>query len=769
MKKTETESIVARRLFLRGLIQGVGFRPYIYRLAQALELCGWVRNTATGVEVHLEGAPPAVDEFIHRLQDELPPGAWLLDQHLAEMEVEGLPNFRIIESDEQSISTGAVVPPDVATCPQCLTEFNHPGDRRSRYPFISCTFCGPRFTTITALPYDRPASTFAPFPLCEDCQREYTHPGDRRFHAQTTACPTCGPRLALITPESTHWHQQALNLVKKLLTEGGVAAVKGLGGYCLACDAANDSAVGRIKEWKSRGDKPLAVMAASLSQAERMVILNEEERSLLSSPQAPILLCAKRIPDPLSQEIAPGLSHHGVMLPTTAMHHLLLEGDYIALVMTSANRRGEPIIIEDQEAISLLDEDIDAILSYDRTIYRRTDDSVATFFGKLPLLLRTGRGYAPLTVPWQRDIPQTLAYGSDLKNTFCVTGRGLAYISQHIGDLESASTLDFYRKQMEELLTLYSLKPQTAAADLHPGYYSTRLAQEEWRGDDLILVQHHHAHIASVLAELGEFSGVFLGIACDGTGYGEDGAVWGGEVLEVDVEGGTFTRLAHLDYLPLLSGEMAIREPWRQACAYLWASPAGNAKGARNFLEKIPGDELLLLRSIFDNGEYSPPTSSCGRLFEAVGALLNLTRVNDYNAQSAMLLEACAREDDSEVYPGDLRRENEGALKLNWRGIIAGVVDDLGRKVPPESISYRFHRSIARLFARAVNATFNPQRHRGVVASGGCFQNRLFLSLLVEELKSAGHNVLTHQRVPPNDGGLALGQALIASAHLAKR
>jgi len=763
----EKNQRVFRRLHLRGLIQGVGFRPFIYRLAQEHNICGWVRNTATGVEAQLEGAPGAVDEFIHHLRNGLPAGAWLLELRLEQAKQEFASDFKILESSAERASQGAVVPPDIATCPDCLAEFRDPKNRRYRYPFISCTFCGPRFTVISTLPYDRPGTTFATFPLCPDCAREYTNPGDRRFHAQTTACPVCGPRLALITPDSTMWGEEALQCAQRLLVDGGVIAVKGLGGYCLAGDAENDTAVSCIKIWKRRGDKPLAVMVADLARAEQIVVLEEGERNLLSSPQAPILLCAKREPSPLSAEVAPQLSRHGVMLPSTAMHHLLMEGDYLALVMTSANRKGEPIIIEDGSALALLDEGIDAVLCHDRPIYRRADDSVTTFFQGKPLLLRSGRGYAPLTIPWPTNLPSVIAYGSDIKNTFCVTGEGLAYLSQHIGDLESAVTLDFYQRQREELLRLYSLTPQAAGADLHPGYYSSRLASEEWAGNNLILVQHHHAHIASVLAEWGKFSGVFLGVACDGTGFGEDGAIWGGEILEVDVERGSFRRLAHLDYLPLLGGESAVREPFRQACAYLWASSAEKAKEAKKFLETVPGDELLILRAMFDRREHSPLTSSCGRLFEALGAFLGLARINDYDAQSAILLEAVAREASAGAYPIELIHNDQGPLKLDWRGIISGVVKDLGGKRPLSEIAYRIHYSLALLFAEGVKAVFDVNRHSGIVLSGGCFQNKLFLALLLKELSQLGCNVLIHQRVPPNDGGLALGQALVAAFRVA--
>jgi hydrogenase maturation protein HypF len=762
VNKVEGNRKVYRRLNLRGLIQGVGFRPFIYRLAQEHNICGWVRNTAVGVEAQLEGAPSAVDEFVHHLRNGLPPGAWLLELRLEQSERELAGDFRILESSEERTNRGSVVPPDVATCPDCLDEFRNPQDRRHRYPFISCTFCGPRFTIITALPYDRPATTFSAFPLCPDCAREYADPADRRFHAQTTACPVCGPRLALITPCSTMWGEEALQSAQRLLLDGGVIAVKGLGGYCLAGDAKNDTAVSRIKIWKNRGDKPLAVMVADLTRAEQIVALEEGERELLFSPLSPILLATKREPALLSEEVAPRLSRHGVMLPSTAMHHLLMEGNYLALVMTSANRKGEPIIIDDNSALALLDEGIDAVLCHDRPIYRRADDTVATFFQGKPLLLRSGRGCAPLTIPWPRNLPSVMAYGSDIKNTFCVSGEGLAYLSQHIGDLESAVTLDFYQQQRDELLRLYSLTPQAAAADLHPGYYSSRLASEEWPASNLITVQHHHAHIASVLAERGRFGGVFLGVACDGTGFGEDGAIWGGEILEVDVEKGGYRRLAHLDYLPLLGGEGAIREPFRQACAYLWASSLERTKSVVRFFETIPGDQLLVLRAMFDRREHSPLTSSCGRIFEALGAFLGLARVNDYDAQSAILLEAVAREVNVDAYPVELINNDQGPVRLDWRGIISGVVKDLTGRKPLSEIAYRIHYSLALLFAMGVEAKFDARRHSGVALSGGCFQNKLFLKLLLKELSQLGCEVLIHQRVPPNDGGLALGQALVA-------
>jgi hydrogenase maturation protein HypF len=741
-----------------GLVQGVGFRPFVHATATALGLTGTVANDSAGVVVEAEGAPEAVAALGAALSRDAPPLAVVERVESAAVAPTGGTGFRI--ADSQRLDGGrTLASPDVATCADCLRELADPGDRRYRHPFITCTNCGPRFTIITDLPYDRPATTMAGFPMCADCAREYADPADRRFHAQPIACPGCGPRLQLVGEGARGHGEAALAGARALLAAGAVVAVKGLGGYHLACDATNEDAVATLRRRKARGAKPFAVMVPDLATARELAVLGDLDAALLASPRRPVVLVERRPGAWSAPSVSPGNPDLGLLLPYTPVHTLLLglpgdEPGPRALVMTSGNLAGEPIVTDDADALVRLAGLADAWLRHDRPIRVPCDDSVARVVDGEELPIRRSRGYAPLPVSLPVAIPPSLAVGADLKNT-CAVGTGrYAWLSQHVGDMDDLRTLDAFGATQEHLRMLTGVAPTHLAADGHPLYRSTGWARRERGGRVLTGVQHHHAHIASVMAEHGlDGTRPVIGIAFDGTGYGTDGAVWGGEVLVADYAG--FERIGHLGYVPLPGGDASVRRPYRMALAHLRAAGVAWTDDLP-CVAACPAAERAVLDHQLSTGLGCVPTSSMGRLFDAVSALAGVCQVADHEGQAAVELEGAGRG----VRAPDGYRFGEA---MDPAPVIRAVAADVRAGVARAVVSARFHAAVVDLVS-GVAATARAATGLSTVAlSGGVFQNPTLLAGVCRALRRNDFTVLRHRVVPPNDGGIALGQLMIVA------
>jgi hydrogenase maturation protein HypF len=787
MTKPET---TARYIHITGVVQGVGFRPFVYNLALELELVGWVLNSSSGVEIEAIGSPSALEAFARRLESDAPPLArieTITVREIAVSEVE-LPEpggFAIRHSEAQP-GEFQPISPDIAVCDDCLAELFEPDDRRYRYPFINCTNCGPRFTIIQDIPYDRPQTTMAPFEMCPDCQAEYDDPTDRRFHAQPNACPVCGPQVTFRIPvpegepSDLLTRDEAVRATRRALLDGDVVAIKGLGGFHLACDATNDEAVRKLRERKGRVDKPFALMAFDLPTVKAFCSVSDEERELLTSRERPIVLLEERPESPISSVVAPGNDTLGVMLPYTPLHYLLLEptdGFPPALVMTSGNYSEEPIATGNEEALDRLDELADAFLLHDREIHARCDDSVTRVLapevsnvepGK-ELPIRRSRGYAPYPVHLPFPVPQVLAVGGELKNTFCLTRDRYAFLSQHIGDMENYETLTFFEEMVEQLKRTFRIEPTIIAHDMHPAYLSTRYAKEQSAAYDArIAIQHHHAQVASCMAEHG-LTGErpLIGVAFDGTGYGSDGAIWGGEFLVMDYA--SFRRAAHLKYVPLPGGDAAIRRPYRIALAHLWAAGVSWDDGLPPVLA-APVEERRVLVQQLEREVNTVPTSSSGRLFDAVSSLAGVRQAINYEAQAAIELEALVQGDERGTYPFDfdshISDNAEGTshvTRIDASPMIRAVVADVKAGVPAGVIAARFHNGMARMIRDTCVRLREESGLNEVALSGGVFQNVTLLERVLPLLEEASFTIYTHHLVPPNDGGLSLGQAVIAA------
>jgi hydrogenase maturation protein HypF len=725
-----------KQIRIRGTVQGVGFRPFVANLARRMQISGFVRNNESGVEIEAEGE--AVEEFLRELRSGAPVLARIGEVEVSVLPALGTSGFEILASAAATGGFG-LVPPDIATCEECLRDLREPGNRRYGYAFTNCTNCGPRYTIIRDVPYDRAATTMADFRMCEDCEREYHEAADRRFHAQPNACALCGPQLSAPIKHARAW-----------LHAGEIVAIKGLGGYHLACDARNDAAVCRLRERKRRGDKPFAVMVRDAEEAARLCEVSEGERELLTGPRRPIVLLKKKAAGEL-HGVAARNPNLGVMLPYTPLHHLLFEGVELgALVMTSGNVSEEPIVSreEDLPRIGAL---ADRVLSHNRPIRTAVDDSLVRVFRGRPMLLRRSRGFAPAPMDLGRGVPDLAAAGGELKNTFCLTSGHYAILSQHIGDLENYETLLFFRETLDHLQRFFRVKPEAVAHDLHPAYLSTRAAKD--MDLPLVGVQHHHAHAASCMAEH-RLEGRAIGVAFDGTGYGTDGAIWGGEVLSCDYA--RFERRYHLRYVPLAGGDAGAREPWRSALAYL--RDAGLTADDAPALEEVEERRRRVVERMIERGVQTVPTSSCGRLFDAVSALLGVCLENRYEAEAAMELEAAACGDGA-AFGFDLHAE-----VIDLRQTTRELVTALRNGEPVGTLSARFHETLASAIAEAcVRVRANDGLDR-VCLSGGSFQNVRLLEATVARLERAGFHVYWQSEIPPNDGGLALGQAAIAAA-----
>jgi len=753
---------ISRRIQVQGIVQGVGFRPFVYEQAVKNHLTGWVRNSSSGVEIEINGAPDGIENLISALSDHLPPLARVDTLQVTEIQPEFFPDFQILSSQPQP---GEYIPisPDIAICGDCQNELFDPKDRRYRYPFINCTNCGPRFTIIEDIPYDRPLTTMKGFPLCPQCTAEYKNPLDRRFHAQPIACPDCGPQLSFIASgKEEAAGEEALQLARKWIRQGKIVAVKGLGGYHLACDARNEAAVASMRNRKKRSDKPFALMAFDLASIKSACDVSGSEEVLLLSRQKPVVLLNQKPANGIAPSVAPGLDTLGIMLPYTPLHLLLLEpeaGYPDLLVMTSGNMSEEPIAYIDEDGFRRLQPIADAFLNHDRPIHMRVDDSVVREERGKIYPIRRARGYAPDAVTLAQNVLQVLATGALLKNTFCLTRDKYAFISHHIGDLENYETYRSFKEGIAHYQNLFRITPERVVCDLHPDYLSTRFALEFSQEHQLpvMQVQHHHAHLASVIAENHlPVDEKVIGLCFDGTGYGTDGRIWGGEVLVGNCR--NYLRYAHLAYQPLPGGDAAIHHPARIALAYLWN-------------EKIDWDELTglvnsnlcsadrtILLAQLQNSINTPQTSSMGRLFDAVSALTGICTETSYEAQAAILLEVAANPAATGHYPMPL---TAGVWEIE--PLLQGIIADLYHNVSKADIAGKFHNSIA-LAAIEVCETVRAHSGCSVAAlSGGVWQNRLLLRKTVSGLKSKGFTVLTHHQVPSNDGGLSLGQAWIAA------
>ena len=756
---------------MRGIVQGVGFRPFIYALARRHALCGVVRNDSEGVHIEVEGPLEELESFLRGIREEAPPLAVVEGVAWSPSAVLGEREFRIEESragDRRS----ALVSPDTATCGECLAELLDPADRRYRYPFTNCTNCGPRFTITRSVPYDRPATTMAGFTLCPECQREYDDPSDRRFHAQPNACPDCGPRLRLLDRFGHELRGKPEDPVLRaagMLRGRSIFAIKGLGGYHLSCDPFDEKAVKTLRGRKVRQDKPFALMVRDVEQARELCWISSAEEALLTSPARPVVLLKRREGSGVVEEVAPRQETLGVMLAYTPLHYLLLRDAGIPLVMTSGNRSDEPIAYRDEEAMKQLGSIADYFLVHDRPIYMRTDDSVVRLVGGTPYPLRRARGYAPAPLGMRESFGRhVLACGGELKNTFCVARGRHAFLSHHIGDLENYETLRSFTEGVDHYRDLFDVEPEVVAYDLHPEYLSTKYARElEEGGMPAVGVQHHHAHVASCLADNERPSEErAIGVALDGTGYGTDGAVWGGEFFEGSIREG-FARRGHLEYAPLPGGTAAIREPWRGAVARLVTlyGEEETLKLPLAVVRRVGERNVRLVARLVERGLNTPPTSSSGRLFDAVAALVGVpgSRRSTYEGQAAVELELAASGPAEEGYPFRLLAISEGPGWVVETGrILRGVVEDLLAGRSAGEISSKFHRAVAEVVVAGCER-IREEGGPGVVAlSGGTFQNLLLLEQVSGLLEERGFVAYRHRRVPANDGGLALGQAVLA-------
>ncbi|MGE5844321.1 MAG: carbamoyltransferase HypF [Syntrophaceae bacterium] len=755
------------RTLFAGVVQGVGFRPFLYRVATKHRLGGFVCNTPGGVTLEVEGPAGRIERFFSDVLKSLPPAADVSNVSCAEVAVLGESAFRIVASEQEG-KKEVFISPDIGTCADCLRELKDPLDRRYRYPFINCTHCGPRLTIIRDVPYDRQNTSMACFALCPRCRAEYEDPADRRFHAEPNACSLCGPQLRITDETGAPLREAPADPVEKaaeLLRAGHVLAIKGLGGFHLAVDATNEEAVRRLRSRKYREEKPLAIMVKDIDAASQIAKIGRAERELLLSVQRPIVLCRKRDGHLIAPSVAPGVPNQGIMLPYTPLHHLLLESNFAALVMTSANQVDEPICIANREALSRLKGIADFYLFHNRDILVRCDDSVASVMGKAPVMLRRSRGWAPKPISLKRSYPDVLALGPQLKATLCILKGGLAWLSPHIGDLETPEARDFHRESLRLMERIAECRPDVIACDLHPAYWTTRLA-EELPHSQIIRVQHHHAHIASAMAENG-LSCRVIGIAMDGTGYGADGTAWGGEVLAADEV--DFRRAGHIRPFLLPGAERAVKEPWRVAVSLLRESFGEGWRGAAGRLPLMEKENHFdILENMMAQGFNSPLTSSLGRVFDGVSAILGTRQAVSFEGQAAMELETLAAGRTKKSYPFEVLQDGGGVI-LDLRPLVRAIAEERIKGKDPAAIAAAFHRSIIGGIA-AMTVAVREQTGLGkAVLSGGCFQNRVLLEGTVRELEKAGFEVYTHRMLPANDGCIALGQAIVAAAQLQAR
>ena len=768
-------------ILVKGVVQGVGFRPFVYNLAKSLQLTGYVNNSSKGVSIEIEGDNG--EAFVDRLTGEAPPLSQVMSVDVTPMPYHGYSDFQIMESEDEGSFT--LVSADVSICKDCFREMLDQSDRRYLYPFINCTNCGPRYTITKSVPYDRPNTTMSVFQMCPDCKKEYYNPEDRRFHAQPNACPVCGPQVQLkVENETLPLEENPIKETIRLLKEGNILAIKGLGGFHIGCDAMNKEAVRKLRAKKRRSNKPFALMSPDIETIRKFCEVSQDEEALLTSNKRPIVLLKKK-PNLLPEEVAPNNPCIGFMLPYTPLHYLLFYypippspplnkggiggGNFDALVMTSGNISEEPIVIDNEEAVSKLSDIADAFLVHNRDIFMRVDDSVTRVIGKNSIInsnksgssvffIRRSRGYVPDPVLLHDDGPEVLGCGADLKNIFTLTKGSFAIPSQHIGDMENYETLMFFEESLRNLKDVYRVKPEALAYDLHPMYLSTEWALRQ-EGIKKVGLQHHYAHVASVMAEKGIKDEV-IGISFDGTGYGIDGKLWGGEFLIAGIKG--FKRAGHFRYIPLPGGEVAVKEPWRIAASYIKDAAGDDAMTclkAIGFLDKYGYDRMLDILKIMDKRQFSPLSSGAGRLFDGISAMIGVCDKNTFEGEAAIALEAATRPDVIEDYPVDLKFKE--TMEIDFSHTVLRIMEDLARGEEKGFIASKFHNTVVAVIMRVAEKLSSLHSIKDVVLCGGVFQNMYLLEKAFDVLQSGGLKVHIHEKVPTNDAGISLGQAYI--------
>ncbi len=751
---------------VRGIVQGVGFRPYIFQLASLHGLGGWVRNQSDGVEIEAAGPAAQVETFLRDIPEKAPPLARIVQMEVSDLAYAPMEPFHIVESLSLR-SRSTLIAPDVCTCDDCLRELFDPHDRRFRYPFINCTNCGPRYTIIKDVPYDRDKTTMAGFTMCPACRREYENPLDRRFHAQPDACRDCGPQVWMETAGGARMAEcdEAVAQAIRLLGQGAILAIKGLGGFHLGVDALDEPAVSRLRKRKIREEKPFAVMFSDMEALKSHCLVSDAEERLLTGPQRPIVLLRRRTDsrdNAVAFSVAPHNRFLGAFLPYTPLHFLLFRGaPFRALVMTSGNQSDEPIVMTNREARERLENIADYFLFHDRDIYMRCDDSVTRVIHGVPRPMRRARGYVPVPVFLKDRVPAVLGVGAELKSTVCLTRGSEAFLSQHIGDLENLETLRSFEHTIAHLKRILEIEPECIVHDMHPDYLSTQWAARQ-TGVPLLEVQHHHAHIASVLAER-QAEGPVLGLALDGTGYGPDGTVWGGEILRVD--GFRFERMGRFRHVALPGGGAAIREPWRMALSYLRGLDPDPERAFGDFTQRWPRQSVRVLLRMLERGINSPLTSSCGRLFDAASALAGIRETVNYEGQAAIEFEQ-AIEPDLGEYAGEIHREN-GLWIIDPFPMIAELIGDVRKNRSAGIVSARFHNGLVSLLRETVRRVSSETGLSRIALSGGVFQNATLIERLESELEGLGLEVLSHVEVPANDACIALGQVYVGAKWLA--
>ncbi|NOG46702.1 MAG: carbamoyltransferase HypF [Calditrichaeota bacterium] len=750
--------IFRNRVQINGIVQGVGFRPFIYRIAKQCNLAGFINNDSDGVLIEVQGSKESLNEFLTLIKTEAPPLSKITNIEKNEIATNSDKIFQIVETKNKVTAT-TLISPDVSVCEDCLNELTDPNDRRFKYPFINCTNCGPRYTIVKSIPYDRPFTSMAVFPMCPACEKEYRNPEDRRFHAQPNACPDCGPQLSLFDGNNQKiTSNDPISETVQLLQKGKIVAIRGLGGFHLVVDAFNEKAVQELRIRKGRQGKPFALMAPSIASIKKYCLVSVDEEKFLNHHTRPIVLLKAKKSIDISDSIAPGNNYLGFMLPYTPLHFLLME-QFNALVMTSANFTDEPIAIKNDEAVERLTNIADYFLLHDRDILQRCDDSIIRVVDDKARLIRRSRGFVPEPVFIKNETQKNiLAVGAELKNTFALSRKDSVFFSQHIGDLDNPSAYNFFEHSIDHLQNILQIKPQVIACDMHPEYLSTKWAKKQ--DLPILEIQHHHAHLASVMAE-NKISSPTIGLILDGTGFGTDGTIWGGEVLIGDFNG--FERFAWLEPVAMPGGSMAIKQPWRMALSYLFKTfGEGFSKLELPFLKQIPDDQIILIEKMVNQNLNSPLTSSCGRLFDAISAMLGICSEVTFEAEAAIKMEMILDETVDDHY--DFAVNDLGVLSV--QSLIKQVVDDVHNKIPVSIISAKFHNSLAFFFAEVAENARQNFKINHVALSGGVFQNACFFNRLVKLLRQKKFEIITHSKVPTNDGGLALGQIAIANSML---
>lgn len=751
------------KINISGIVQGVGFRPFIHKLVKKYQLKGWIRNSNQGVEMEIEGEKDNCQKFFNEIRHNPPPLTLIEEIKLKELPIKGFSGFQIKGSNSGYQHPVILMPPDISICDDCLKELNDPLDRRYNYPFINCTNCGPRFTIIKDMPYDRDKTTMNDFIMCNDCDNEYHDIENRRYHAEPNACSVCGPELSLFQGHQEISTLEPIMEAQRRLKRGEIGVIKGLGGFHLACDAQNRESVSKLRLIKKRDQKPFALMSETITKIKEFCHVPKLAKKYLESRERPIVLLKKKSIETLSPELAPENSFLGFMLPYTPLHYLLLRNSNLVLVMTSANFSDEPIIIQNEIVFQELADQVDFILLHNREIFNRCDDSVLKIDGPYPIFLRRSRGYAPFPILLSKKTRSIFTSGPEEKNTVCLARDGYAFPSQHLGDLKNKDNFIAYQEAIGRLMRVFQFKPEIIACDLHPDYLSTHYAEElsEQFKVPLIKVQHHHAHIASCLAENGLNEKV-IGVALDGTGFGTDRAIWGGEFLITTA--GDFKRVGHLKYIRMPGGEQAIHEPWRMAFSYLYSLNGLTVDSIYSILNgRIEIKELKLLKQIIDKGINSPYTSSCGRLFDAVSSLIGLKDRVDFEGQAAIELESYCRSKHKDNYNYKINRENT-VWVIDTGEMFNQIVLDLNNKIPKTEIATRFHNTVSNFILSLCVKIREEDKINYVALSGGVFQNSFLLTQTIKKLKNEKFKVLIHKKLPPNDACISLGQVLVADA-----